>query len=380
MKVYLDNAATTPMDPEVVERMYDILKNEYGNPSSIHAEGRRSKNTLEQARKQIAKNIGASPSEIVFMSGGTEANNTALKCAVKDLGVKRIISTSIEHHCVLHTLERLEEDGVEICNLTLRHCGLIHLEELETLLKESDVKTMVSIMFANNEIGTVYPIREIGELAHKYGAIFHSDSVQAVGHFPINASELPVDFITGAAHKFHGPKGVGFLYMNADVRIKPYIDGGAQERKMRAGTENISGIVGMALALDKAVNEMKDRRAHITNLRERLKAGLTKNFEGVQINGPSEDEVLYTVLSVSFPPTDTSDMLLMQLDIKGICVSSGSACSSGSSLPSHVIQSIREDDGFVTIRFSFSHFNTEEEIDFTLEQLRSLVPQKAEVQ
>jgi len=377
-KIYLDNAATTPLDPDVIDAMTEVLTNQYGNPSSIHEEGRKAKNTIEQCRKKIAHRIGASPSEIVFTSGGTEANNTALKCAVRDLGIKRIISTRLEHHCVGHTLDRLEKHGIEIHYLPVRPCGNIHIQDLEKALQVSDKKTMVSIMFANNEIGTIYPVKEIAAVAEKHDALFHSDTVQAVGHFHLDVSTWPVHFMSGAAHKFHGPKGVGFMYMSGDVTINPLIDGGSQERKMRAGTENISGIVGMSVALEKACDEMDARKSHILGLRNYMKQALQERFEGVEINGPEHDEELYTVLSVSFPPTETSSFLLMQLDMKGIFVSAGSACSSGSSLPSHVIQGVRQaDDSYATIRFSFSHFNTKAEIDYTLEQLEELLPQHA---
>ncbi len=379
MKVYFDNAASTPLDPKVIDYMTDILRNEYGNPSSIHTEGRKTKNTIEQARKRIASQIGASPSEIVFMSGGTEANNTALKCAVKDMGITRIISMPIEHHCVLNTLDKLQQDGVEICYLTVSQDGEIDLAVLEDLLSSDDQKTMVSIMYANNEIGSVFPLKEIAELTQNYNALCHSDTVQAVGHFEINTATWPVHFMSGSAHKFHGPKGVGFLYMNSNVSINPLIHGGSQERKLRAGTENISGIAGMAIALEMACEEMDSRRNHILSLRNTMKNALLTRFDGVQINGPKDDSGLYTVLSVSFPPTNTSSLLLMQLDMKGICVSTGSACGSGTSQPSHVIQTVREDDGFVTIRFSFSHYNTHEELDYTLEQLQILMPQHTNI-
>lgn len=376
MKVYLDNAATTQVDPLVIEEMTRVLKEEYGNPSSIHSEGRKAKNTIEQARKKIAGYIGASPGEIIFTSGGTEANNTALKCAVRDLGVTRIISTRLEHHCVGHSIERLASEGVTVDYLSLRPCGNIYLDELESKLQESDAKTLITIMYANNEVGTIYPWKEIAQLAKKYNAYYHADTVQAITHFPINVAEWPVHFISGAAHKFHGPKGIGFLYLNGDVSINCYIDGGAQERQMRAGTENIVGIVGMAKAMELACDELDERRAYITEMRNYMKDQLLQQFEGAEVNGPAFDEQLYTVLSVSFPPTDTSSFLLMQLDIKGICVSAGSACSSGSSKPSHVISSLRsEEDDYATIRFSFSHNTTKEEIDYTLQQLHELMPQ-----
>ena len=377
MKIYLDSAATTQVDPAVIEQMVDVLKNDFGNPSSIHGEGRKAKNRIEQARKVVAGHIGASTSEIVFTSGGTEANNMALKCAVRDMGVQRIISTPIEHHCVTHTLERLEKQGAEIQLLSVAHCGSIDLQELEQALASSEKKTLVSIMFANNEIGTVYPVQEIAELAQKYNALFHSDTVQAVGHFPIDVSTWPVHFMSGAAHKFHGPKGIGFLYMNAETSIDPMIDGGSQERKMRAGTENITGIVGLAAALDLACTELDDRKKHILSLRTAMKEKLLARFEGIEINGTPDEKCLYTVLSVSFPPSETSSFLLMQLDMKGICASAGSACSSGTSQPSHVIQSVRSKDNYTTIRFSFSHFNTHDEIEFAIEQLSSLLPQHA---
>ena len=234
-------------------------------------------------------------------------------------------------------------------------------------------------MYANNEIGTVYPVTEIAKLCNQYQALNHSDSVQAIGHFPINVSEWPVHFLSGAAHKFHGPKGIGFLFMNSAVKIAPFIDGGAQERNMRAGTENIVGIAGMALALEKACSNMTARRQYISDLRNHMINEFKVHFDDVEINGQVDDSGLYTVLSVSFPPTETSSMLLMQLDIKGICVSSGSACSSGSNKSSHVIDSIRPSDEHTTIRFSFSHLNTKQEIDFTLEQLRILLPQQSRV-
>ncbi len=381
MKVYLDNAATTPVDPKVVDAMTEILANRYGNPSSIHEEGRKAKNAIEQARKQIAQHIGASPSEIIFTSGGTEANNMALKCAVRDLGVERIISTRLEHHCVGHTLEKLAAKGVQIDYLSVKPCGNIKLDELESLLQSSSKKTMISIMFANNEIGTVYPVDEIATLSENHNAVYHSDTVQAVGHFPLNVSEWPVHFMSGAAHKFHGPKGVGFLYMDGNAQIQPFIDGGSQERKMRAGTENIAGIVGMQVALNQACEQMQTRKSHILNLREYMKSALLERFEGIEINGPENSEaLLYTVLSVAFPPSETSSFLLMQLDLKGICASAGSACSSGTALPSHVIHEIRDDeDGYTTIRFSFSHFNTIDEIEYTLEQLAALLPAQASV-
>lgn len=370
MRVYLDNAATTPISPEVVEVMTEVMLSEYGNPSSIHAEGRRVRALIEQARKKIAHCLSASIGEIFFTSGGTESNNMALKCAVRDLGVQRILSSPIEHHCVLHTLERLQKThGIEVELLSVDRLGRIDEAELEEALNSSDQKTLVSLMHANNETGVLLNMKRVSELCQEYGAFFHSDTVQTVGHFPINVNETPISFLSGAAHKFHGPKGVGFIYINGDNNIQPFIDGGAQERNMRGGTENVYGIVGMAKALELAIEKMSDRKEHIQGLRDYLAQQLTIQFPDIQFNTELTAPSLYTVLSAAFPPSAKSDLLLLSLDIEGISVSGGSACSSGADAGSHVVEALKLQADYKTIRFSFSHYNTKEEVDFVVGKL-----------
>lgn len=375
MRVFFDNAATTPMHEEVISAMVEMMRENNGNPSSIHAEGRRARAAIEQARKQIAKYIGASIGEIFFTSGGTESNNMALKCAVRDLGVRRIISSPIEHHCILHTLETLEKhDKVEINFVKLDKKGKPDLMHLEALLKSGDKKTMVSLMHSNNEIGVMIDLDEIAALCEQYEALFQSDTVQTMGYFPIDVSRTKIGFLSGSAHKLHGPKGIGFIYINADNLIKPFIDGGAQERNMRGGTENLYGIIGFAKALELAYENLPERREQILSVRNYLREQLKANFEGIQINGDPENGH-YKVLSVSFPPSPKSDMLLFNLDIAGISVSGGSACSSGSNVGSHVIAALNNNPEFTTIRFSFSHRNTKEEVDFVVAKLREIMPE-----
>lgn len=375
MRVYFDNAATTPMHPEVIEVMSNSMAELFGNPSSIHGEGRKVRAALEDARKRIAKHINASIGEVFFTSGGTEANNMAIKCAVRDLGVKRVISSPIEHHCGLHAIDNVvKHKGVELIFLDIDAEGNINLKQLENYLEDCEKTTLVSLMHANNEIGTLNDIDAIGEMCEKYSAFFHSDTVQTVGHFPIDVKKSKVHFISAGAHKFHGPKGVGFIYINSDVCIKPYIDGGSQERNMRAGTENVYGILGMAKALDMACEEMESHRQHVVNIRTYLKTRLQENFLGVTFSGNQDDHFLYTVLSVSFPPTAKSDLLLLSLDIAGISASGGSACSSGADAGSHVIAALPGADAArTTIRFSFSALNTCEEVDFLLEKLTAIL-------
>ena len=360
MRVYLDNAATTPLSPEVVEVMTDCLLNLYGNPSSIHADGRKARAAIENARKSIAGHLQASIGEIFFTSGGTESNNMALKCAVRDLGVTRIISSKTEHHCILHTLDALSLTGqVEIVFLSVDRRGRIKLEELESLLADQKQKTLVSLMHANNEIGTLNPLEEIATLCEKHDAFFHSDTVQTVGHFPIDVSKTKIHFLSGSAHKFHGAKGVGFIYINGEAMLKPFIDGGSQERNMRGGTENIAGILGLAKAFDMACKQMDVRQQRIESLRNYFIERLRDEFSDIRFNGDYDGQCLYTVLSVSFPPSPKSDLLLLNLDIQGISASGGSACSSGAEVGSHVLQAIQADPRRKTIRFSFSHQNTQ---------------------
>jgi cysteine desulfurase len=372
MRIYFDNAATTPLSPEVVEAMLSAMQGVYGNPSSIHAEGRQARAAVETARKTLARYLGASIGEIFFTSGGTEANNTALKCAVRDLGVRRIITSPIEHHCVLHTAEYLEKEGLEVRWLRVDAQGRPDYDELEELLHDRSQSTLVSLMYANNEIGALLDFEHVSELCRAHGALFHSDTVQAIGHFPIDLSKTYASFISGSAHKFHGPKGVGFLYMNSDNIVHPFIHGGSQERNMRAGTENVAGIAGMAKALELACEEMETRRATIESLRGYLKEQLLARFPGIEFHGDQE-RYLYTVLSVSFPPSPKADLILLNLDINGVAASGGSACSSGVDVGSHVLTGIGADPDRKAIRFSFSHYNTKAEADYTLERLKVIL-------
>ncbi len=373
MRVYFDNAATTPLDPEVIQVMEHTMRHTFGNPSSIHAEGRAARALIEQARKTVAQQIGASVGEVFFTSGGTESHNTVLKCSVRDLGVERIISSPTEHHCILHALETLEKQGVEVVLLPVDEYGRVSLEALESALKTGGKKTLVSLMHANNEIGTLLDIDAVGALCKQYGALFHSDTVQTVAHFPIDVQKTPVDFLAGSAHKFHGPKGVGFLYVRSDVQLRPFIDGGSQERNMRGGTENLYGIVGLAKAFELACTSLDARRRHIADLRQYMKSRLQEAVPGIRFNGYDAEEHLYTVLSAAFPPSPKSEMLVMLLDIAGVSASGGSACSSGAETGSHVLKAIGADSSHKTIRFSFSHFNTREEVDFAVEKLKEIL-------
>ncbi|MDX2280257.1 MAG: cysteine desulfurase family protein [Saprospiraceae bacterium] len=381
-RVYFDNAATTPISDAVIEAMVPVFKQHYGNPSSIHAEGRSVRTLLESARRVVAQQIGASTADVFFTSGGTESNNMAIKCAVRDLGVQRIISSPMEHHCGLHTIESLEKyQGVEVVLLPVDALGRINLNELEQALQAGQgKKTLVSLMHANNEIGTMIDLEAVSALCSQYNALFHTDTVQTIGHFPINVNQTKINFLSGAAHKFHGPKGVGFIYINPDSPIKPLIDGGAQERNMRGGTENVYGIVGLAKALELASNELEARSNHILDLRDYMRAQLQTQFPDIQFNGDLDGLCLYTVLSVSFPPGPKNELLLLSLDIAGISASGGSACSSGAEKGSHVLEAIGADPERKSIRFSFSHYNTREEVDFVVKQLAQiLAPKKVSV-
>lgn len=377
MRIYLDNAATTPMREEVIEEMSRCMRELYGNPSSIHAEGRKVRAAIEEARKKVANAIGASIGEVFFTSGGTESNNMAIKCAVRDLGITRIISSPTEHHNVLHPLEIVEKQGVQVQMVEVDKWGRINYEHLEQLLRDNGGrKTMVSLMHANNEIGTVSDMARISQLCEQYGALYHSDTVQTIAHFPIDVSKTKVHFISGGAHKFHGPKGVGFIYINSESMIKPFIDGGSQERNMRGGTENVYGIIGMAKALELGIAEMESHREHIEGLRRYLIDELQKRYVDIQFNGDYAGDYLYTVLNVSFPPSKNSEMLLLHLDIAGISASGGSACSSGADAGSHVLKALGANPERKAIRFSFSFMNTKADIDFLLDKLDTLLEKR----
>jgi len=372
MRVYLDNAATTPMAPEVVDAMCDVLRNQFGNPSSTHAYGRASKALVETSRRSIAKHLNCQPSELFFTSGGTEADNLACHISVQELGVKRIISTSIEHHAVGHTVEMYRDRfNVQLQNLTLDAQGHIDLSELEALLKEP-IPTLVSLMHANNEIATLIPLEQVATLCRTHGAYFHSDTVQTMGHYTFDLKTLDIDFLACAAHKFHGPKGIGFLFVNKRIKMTPMILGGAQERGFRGGTENISGIVGLSKAFDLAYEDVHAHQEHVQGLKTYMMERLKAHFPDVLFHGDTTPEgSLYTVLNVCFPATDKASMLLFTLDLKGVAVSGGSACTSGATKGSHVLEGIRADMSRPNVRFSFSRYTTKEEIDFALEQVFS---------
>ncbi len=379
-KVYLDNAATTPMAPEVVEAMVPVMKEEFGNPSSTHGFGRRTRSLIERSRRSIAKHLNAQASEIYFTSGGTEADNMALMCSVRDLGVKRIITSPIEHHAVLHTAEYLAESNQAQLELVdINEYGEVNLQDLEAKLKASDLPTLVSLMHANNEVGTMINLHEVGDICKKYNAYFHSDTVQSMAHYSFDLKNTPVDFITGAGHKFNGPKGVGFLYIRKDVNINPLIHGGAQERNMRGGTENVYGIVGLAAAMDSAYTHIEDHESAIKGLKSTMIQGLKEAIPEIHFNGTSGevDKSLYTVLSCCFPKTEFSDFLLINLDILGIAASGGSACSSGSNIGSHVLAALKGNtDTRPTVRFSFGRYTSPEDIDYTLEKIKELYLQE----
>lgn len=373
MRVYLDNAATTPIAPEVVEAMLPVLKDNFGNPSSTHFYGRNAKALIETSRRTIAKYLNCQASEIIFMSGGTEADNMALHASVFELGVKRIITSSIEHHAVGHTVESLAHHGhAEMKLVNLDNKGNVDLNHLEEILKDG-IPTLVSLMHANNEIATLLPLKKVSEICRKYGAYFHSDTVQTMGHYAFDLQDIDIDFITCAAHKFHGPKGVGFLYVNKKTKVGSFVHGGSQERGLRGGTENIYGIVGLAKAVELAYEDLGGHQKHVQSLKTYMIEKLREFFPDVDFHGEiNPEKSLYTVLNVCLPKTDKAGMLLFTLDLKGVAVSGGSACTSGANKGSHVLEGINADTSRPNVRFSFSRFTTIQEIDFALEQLKSI--------
>ena len=373
-RIYFDNAATTALDKEVLDVMLPYLTEKFGNPSSIYSYGRESKMAIETARKSVAKLLNANPGEIFFTSGGTESNNTAIGAAIRDLGCKHIISSAVEHHAVLHTVEHYDhQEMVTTSHVNLYSNGHINLQDLEEQLSSHKERCLVSLMHANNEIGNLLDIDAVGNLCKSYNAIFHSDCVQTVGHYPLDLRKTPVHFISAAGHKFHGPKGIGILYVNDNIHIKPFILGGGQERNMRAGTENLYGIVGFAKALEMAMTNYEADCNYIQSLKTYMIGQLRKSIKAVQLNGDQEGKSLYTVLSVAFPKTEKSEMILMNLDMNNICVSGGSACSSGADIGSHVIRAINNNPNLVTVRFSFCKHNTKEEVDTVVGKLKELI-------
>ncbi len=377
-RVYLDNAATTSLDPAVIAEMTNVMQNYYGNPSAIHALGREVRTLIEKARKTVANLINASPAEIFFTSGGTEADNMAIRCGISAYGIKHAISSKIEHHAVEQLLNQLLKEGVidKLSHVNVDAKGNIDYAHLEELLVDNK-RSFVSLMHANNELGTLTDMQKVGDLCEKYNAIYHADTVQTMGHYRHDVRRLKVHFLVCAAHKLHGPKGVGFLYVNHNVKIPPMIYGGAQERNMRGGTENVYGIVGLAKALEIAYAEMEAHQNDIQALKDYLKTNLEKEIPGLAFNGETAaNKSLYTVLNVSFPEIEMADMLLFNLDINGICASGGSACSSGSGIGSHVLNGIKADSTRPSVRFSFSKYTTKEELDYTIEKVKMLMNQK----
>jgi cysteine desulfurase len=365
-RIYFDNAATTPLDKEVADAMYHVMIHEFGNPSSTHTEGRNARTIIEECRRSIAKLINCSPGEVFFTSGGTEADNMAIRKTVEAYNIKNIITSEIEHHAVSHTIEELTKSGdVKLHFVKLTANGHVNYEDLELLL-QNNPNALVSLMHANNEIGNLLDAELVGNLCEKYQAFFHSDTVQTIGHYPIDVQKLKVHFIACAAHKFHGPKGVGFIYISSNAKIHPFVTGGAQERNMRGGTENMYGIVGLTKALENSYANLENEMTHISSLKNYMIEQLKSNIEGIIFNGDAEGNSLYTVLNTSFPPSSIGEMLLFKLDIAGVSVSGGSACSSGSEVGSHVLRALKTDSSRAAVRFSFAKQNTKSEIDKVL--------------
>ena len=378
MNVYFDNAATTKIRDEVIDNMSNVLKDCFGNPSSTHSYGRSAKSYIETSRKSIAKILNCDPGEIIFNSGGTESDNSILKCAVKDLGVKHIISSKIEHHAITHTLEELKIQGVNVNYVKLSENGNVDIDNLEYLLSSNDEPKLVTLMYINNEIGNILDVKYVSDLCQKYNSFFHTDAVQAVGHYKIDLKSINIDFLSSAAHKFHGPKGVGFTYINKSTKIKSFICGGPQERGLRAGTESVHNIVGMTKALEIAVENMEKEAKYVLSIKEYMIKSLRKLFPDIQFNGESGDikNSTYTILNVCLPiSNDKAAMLDFNLDLKGIACSRGSACQSGSSEGSHVLNEIQSEDQkkFPSVRFSFSHNNKIEEVDYLIDTLKELI-------
>ena len=371
MRVYLDNAATTPVDPLVFEAMTPFLTQHFGNPSSTHAHGREARVVVEKSRKLIAELLNCSPAEIYFTSGGTEADNAIIRGGIESFDLNTIITSPIEHHAVLHTVEEIEkEKGVKVIFLEVDSMGRIELDQLEAALKENS-KSLVTLMHANNEVGTLHPLEQIGELCKEHKAFFHSDTVQAVGHYRHNLKELPIQGLNASAHKFHGPKGTGFMFIRKESRINPLIIGGGQERDMRGGTENVAGIVGLTKAMEIAYDHMEEHSTYIQNLKDYMTQKIRSAIENVAFNGDLSNS-LYTVLNVSLPPSDSNDMLLFDLDLRGISASGGSACAAGANTGSHVLTAMGVDPTRGAVRFSFSKNNTEKEVEFAVAQLSDI--------
>ena len=378
MNVYFDNASTTKVRDEVINDISNVLKDSFGNPSSAHSFGRSAKSYIETSRRSIANILNCEPGEIIFNSGGTESDNSILKCAVKYLGVKCIISSRIEHHAITHTLDELKLEGVNVQYVKLSENGNVDIDNLEYLLSTNNEPKLVTLMYINNEIGNILDIKSVSDLCQKYNSFFHTDAVQAVGHYKIDLTSIKIDFLTSAGHKFHGPKGVGFTYINKSTKIKSFICGGPQERGLRAGTESVHNIVGMTKALEIADKNMEQETQYVLSIKKYLINSLRKLFPNIHFNGESGNikKSTYTILNVCFPITnDKSAMLDFNLDLKGIACSKGSACQSGSSEGSHVLDEIQNEEQkkFPSVRFSFSYNNKIDEVDYLIDTLKEFI-------
>ena len=375
MNVYFDNAATTPLRQEVVDVMHQVLLENFGNPSSTHAFGRTARTQIETARKSVAAHFNCKPQEIIFTSGGTESDNMLLRCAVEDLGVQTLITTKIEHHAILHAVDFLATKGCKIVYIPVDQQGQLDYVALEEALGADDSKKLVTLMHINNEIGTILDLKHVAKLCQTHAALFHTDAVQGVGHYEIDLSEIPIDFLSAAAHKFHGPKGVGFSFVRTNSGLNPFILGGGQERGLRAGTESVHNIVGMAKALEISYAKLDQERSYILDLKTYAKAGFKSLFPATHFNGccGDEEKSTYTLLNVCFPvPADKAGLLDFHMDLKGIACSKGSACQSGSTAGSHVLNEVVPSHlkSNPSLRFSFSSFNTRAEIDYLMEVLK----------
>lgn len=374
MKVYFDNAATTPLSEDVWKAMEPFYLEHFGNPSSTHSFGRKTKNAIESARREIASAMNVLPGQIIFTGSGTEGNNTILSSAVQK-GVNHIITSPIEHHAVLHTLDFLSiKEGIKISKVELDEDGNVNLSSLEQLLKtNSEDKKLVSLMHVNNEIGNILPISEVGELCHKFNSLFHSDTVQSIGTLPLDLKSTPIDFATCSAHKFHGPKGVGFMYVKDSSLLESFIHGGSQERGHRAGTENVAGIIGMSRALKSATENLNKNYDHLTLIRNYFIEKISQIDSNIKVIGNQPPKVSPKILNLCIPSALVDDMLLFNLDLRGIAASGGSACSSGSNQGSHVINEIKNLRNCLAIRFSFSKYNTIEEVDYVIAQIKEIL-------
>ena len=377
--IYLDNAATTKVREEIVDTISSIIKNEYGNPSSTHSYGRSSKSLIESSRKEIADILNVKTSEIIFTSGGTEGDNMIIRNCVNNLGVSHVITTKIEHHAVTHTIDDLiESNNIKVSYVKVSKSGDVDLNNLEEILKRSDEKSLVSLMHINNEIGNITDIQLVSKICQKYNSLFHSDTVQSVGHYDLDFENIKVDFFVASAHKFHGPKGVGFAFVRKNTNLGSYITGGMQEKGLRAGTESVHNIVGMSQALKISTKNLKSEKEYITELKTYFISELKKKVKNVKFNGLCEDlnNSTYTLVNILLPiEREIGGLFMFKLDLKGIACSKGSACQSGSDTGSHVLKEIQneQDNKKVSLRFSFSIYNTKDELDFVIDQINDLM-------